>query len=113
MAPQIWDVQYSGDLNGTSVTLTFHYDPLLLPGGTDESQLGIWHYNTFVGEWQFGGVVNTADHTISYTTDNFSPFELGVAVVPEPSTMGLLVLGVAVVCGCSRCARLRISRTSA
>ncbi len=86
-------MQYSGDLNGQAVALVFHYDPALLPVGTDEAQLRMWHYNTMLGEWQSGGIVNTADHTISFVTDSFSPFELGL--VPEPSTVTLLVLGIA------------------
>ena len=95
-------MQYSGFLNDTTVELVFHYDPSLLPVGTDESQLGIWHFNTTLGVWQFGGTVNTADHTITYTTDSFSPFELGIATVPEPSTLVLGGLGLAVLCCLSR-----------
>ncbi len=91
--PQIWDVQYAGDLNGGTASLVFHYDPSLLPAGTDQSQLGIWHFSSLRNQWEFGGTVNTFNDTITYVTDSFSPFELGVAV-PEPSTLALGGMGI-------------------
>ncbi|HEY1599088.1 MAG TPA: PEP-CTERM sorting domain-containing protein [Pirellulales bacterium] len=95
--PQIWTVEYTGLPTGQTATLVFHYDPALLPAGTDQSQLGIWHFDTTAnsgaGAWEFGGTVNTTDHTITYVTSSFSPFELGKAV-PEPSTMVMLGLGL-------------------
>jgi hypothetical protein len=92
VTPQIWDVQYSGIL-GLGIQLTFHYDPSLLPLGTDESKLGIWHYDSSSNMWQFGGTVDTVDHTIIYFANSLSPFELGLKV-PEPSTIVLAGLGV-------------------
>ena len=97
--PQIWNVDYTGLQEGQSATLVFHYDPSLLPAGTDESKLGIWHFNGTT--WDFGGTVNLNDHTIAFTTSSFSPFQLGVAV-PEPSTfvlagMAAVGLGLAAV----------------
>jgi hypothetical protein len=89
-APQIWNVQFDGSLNGGQATLVFDYDPSLLPAGFDQSQLGIWHYNELVGQWQFGGTVDVPDHTITFVTSSFSPFELGS--VPEPTTI-VLALG--------------------
>ncbi len=91
--PQIWDVQYAGDLNGGTASLVFHYDPSLLPLGTDESQLGIWHFSSLRNQWEFGGTVDIFNDTITYVTDSFSPFELGVAV-PEPSTLALGGVGI-------------------
>jgi hypothetical protein len=90
--PQIWNVQFDGSLNGGLATLVFDYDPNSLPAGTDQSQLGIWHYNELVGQWQFGGTVDVADHTITFVTPSFSPFELGR--VPEPSTIVLALCGL-------------------
>ncbi len=96
-APQIWTVQFDGSLNGGQATLVFDYDPSLLPAGFDQSQLGIWHYNEALNQWQFqGGQVDVADHTVTFVTSSFSPFALGT--VPEPSTIvlalgGLLPLG--------------------
>ncbi len=89
--PQIWTVEYTGLLAGQTATLVFHYDTSLLPVGTDESKLGIWHYNG--STWDFGGTVNTLDHTITFDTTSFSPFVLGLAV-PEPSTFVLAGLGI-------------------
>jgi hypothetical protein len=91
--PQIWDVQYTGLLAGQSATLVFHYDPALLPEGTNQSALGIWHFNKLSNVWEFGGTVNTTDHTITFTTTSFSPFELGVQV-PEPATIVLAGVGL-------------------
>jgi hypothetical protein len=86
--PQIWNVDFTGDLNGGSVTLVFNYDPTLLPPGLDENLLGIWHFSSATSEWDFGGTVDVPSHTITYVTDSFSPFQLGVAV-PEPSSTAL------------------------
>jgi hypothetical protein len=91
-APQIWTVDYTGSI-GTAATLTFAYDPSLLPAGFDESTLGIWHFNKLSGQWEFGGTVNTLAHTITFQTTSFSPFQLGV-MVPEPSSVALAGCGL-------------------
>ena len=44
--PQIWNVDFDGDLQGGTVDLVFHYDESLLPSGLDENLLGIWHFNS-------------------------------------------------------------------
>ena len=92
LSPQIWSVDFSGSLNGGSATLVFNYDPSLLPPGLDQSTLGIWHFSSLANEWEFGGTVDTLAHTITYVTDSFSPFTLGVAV-PEPSSLVLAAAG--------------------
>jgi hypothetical protein len=92
-APQIWNVDFSGDLNGASATLVFNYNPALLPLGLDPQSLGIWHFNSNTNQWEFGGQVDADDHTISFQTNSFSPFQLGV-VVPEPSSVVLAALGL-------------------
>jgi hypothetical protein len=91
-SPQIWTVNYDGTI-GTAATLVFAYDPTLLPAGFDESTLGIWHFNKLTSAWEFGGQVNTLDHTITFQTTSFSPFQLGAAV-PEPSSITLAVCGL-------------------
>ncbi|MBI2827103.1 MAG: PEP-CTERM sorting domain-containing protein [Planctomycetia bacterium] len=102
--PQIWTVDYTGLQPGQAATLVFRYDPALLPAGTNEAELGIWHFNKNTKNWEFGGTVNAVDHTITFVTDNFSPFELGTHV-PEPQTLLLAAMGLAAVVGYSR--RLR------
>lgn len=89
--PQIWNVDFDGDLGGT-IELVFHYDSSLLPAGLDELTLGIWHFNSNTSEWEFGGTVDPVADTITYSTDNLSPFQLGV--VPEPSTVVLAAMGL-------------------
>jgi PEP-CTERM motif len=96
--PQIWTVEYTGLQSGQDATLVFHYDPSMLPAGTDQSQLGMWHFDTAANAWQFGGTVNTTDHTITFVTSSFSPFELGKAV-PEPSSVAMLGIGSVALAG--------------
>ena len=107
-APQIWSVDFGGSLNGGTATLVFHYDPADLPAGTDQTKLGIWHFDKNTDQWEFGGTVNTTDHTISFATTSFSPFDLGVRPVPEPSTFVLLGLGLLALVRC-RTQRRRIA----
>jgi hypothetical protein len=96
---QVWNVEYSGQLNGP-VTLTFDYDPSTLPAGTDQTKLGIWHFISSLDQWQFGGTVDTVNHTITVTTNSFSPFVLGV---PEPSSLVLAAFGfIGLAAWCSR-----------
>jgi hypothetical protein len=92
--PQIWNVDFTGSLNGGDVTLLFRYDASLLPAGLDELTLGIWHFNSDTNQWEFGGIVDPEADTIAYTTDNFSPFMLGIQV-PEPSSWVLAAAGIA------------------
>jgi hypothetical protein len=78
---QMWDLAYDGTING-GATVTFSYDPTLLPSDLDKNLLGIYHFTN--GAWvPLAGSVNTSADTITVTTDSFSPFAL--AVVPEPS----------------------------
>ena len=101
--PQIWTTEYTGLQSGQSATLVFSYDPSMLPAGTDQSKLGIWHFvenaQGTSGTWQFGGTVDTTNHTITFVTNSFSPFDLGINAVPEPSSFALLGVGIAGVLG--------------
>ena len=92
---QYWDLHYSGALAGPA-TVSFGFDPTLVTPGLP---LGIWHYVEGPG-WEFlGGTV--AGNTITVTTNSFSPFALGAAPVPEPSTYLLGVDGARGIGGAS------------
>jgi len=93
---QIWDIDFTGDLVGSTTTLVFAYDEApFAAAGINELSLGIWHYNSTLEDWEFGGIVDPIANTITFTTDSFSPFVLGVAI-PEPTT---LVLAAFALCG--------------
>jgi hypothetical protein len=88
---QAWDLSFTGTFTG-SATLTFHYDPSDLQTGIDPTQLQIEHFTN--GQWvALAGVVDPVADTITVETNSFSPFALGS--VPEPSAIGVLVLGLA------------------
>ena len=101
-APRIWQVNYDGSLNDGLASLTFDFDPTTLPAGTSLSDLGIWHFNDSLDQWQFltGPVVDSyaslGYDTITIQTASFSPFELGISVaaVPEPATIVLACPGL-------------------
>jgi hypothetical protein len=98
-APQIWTVQFTGSLNGGTATLVFDFDPSTIPSGTPLADLGIWHFNESLGQWQFlTGPINVYSgyDTITITTSSFSPFELGERplTTPEPSTFVLAAAGL-------------------
>ena len=86
---QAWDLSFSGTFSG-SATITLHYDPTTL-NGTPESELIVWHFVDH-NHWEkvAGEVIDTNAHTVTFTTDSFSPFALGV---PEPSSLTLAGLG--------------------
>ena len=89
--PQLWDVNFSGQFNG-STTLVFSYDPNALGGRRSQHAL---HRALQNGQWVVppGQVVNTSNDTITVQVTGFSPFALGAKTVPEPSTFVLLAAG--------------------
>lgn len=90
----LWELEYDGSFSGL-LTLTFGFDPTLLPPGVDASQLRIYHWSN--GAWvDLGGRFDLATGTITVSTDSLSPFALGVAAVPEPGTLLLMLGGVLV-----------------
>jgi hypothetical protein len=99
-APQIWQVNYDGSLNGGIATLTFDFDPTTIPTGTPLSDLGIWHFDSSLDQWQFltGAVVDSyatlGYDTITIQTTGFSPFELGTTPTPEPAAIVLAISGL-------------------
>ena len=95
-------MDYSGSLNGGTASLTFDFDPTTIPAGTPLSDLGIWHFNSSLGQWEFltGTIVDSfatlGYDTITIQTMSFSPFDLGLApvAVPEPATTVLAGSGL-------------------
>lgn len=89
---QAWFLNFDGALNDYYIPLSFTYDPSLLPAGTDPADLRIYHFEN--GQWILpdNEVVDTVNHTISFQSQGFSPFALGVVSVPEPASFSLLVL---------------------
>ena len=64
------------------VTLTFPYDPLLIPAGQDASSLTMAYYDGVT--WtQLVGTVDLVAHTVSVTTSHFSVWAV---VVKAPAT---------------------------
>lgn len=100
-SPQIWEVSFSGAFTGPA-TLTFNYDPSLL-GGVSPNSLFIEHFNSNTQQWEnLGGVVNVANHTITVETNSFSGFAVASTMVPEPSSLALLAVGVFGLSGIAR-----------
>ncbi len=95
---QAWTVDYPPELpTGQTATVVFHFDPTKLPAGASLANLGVWHFSSVTNSWNFGGTVDPNSDTISYVTDSFSPFVLGV---PEPSSLmlaGMSMMGLFVV----------------
>ncbi|MCC7407708.1 MAG: DUF3466 family protein [Phycisphaeraceae bacterium] len=85
---QAWDIDFTGEVGGL-VTLTFHYDPSLLPADFDETTLGVLHYTGGVWESLCVLAIDPEADTITVQTSGFSPF---VLAVPEPSTAPALVI---------------------
>jgi len=88
--PQVWAMEFDGAFNG-DVTLTFCYDDALL-GDTLETALRIARLAD--GQWELldNLALDPTANTITVNSDNFEVF---VLTVPEPSTLGLLLLSSA------------------
>lgn len=97
LVPQLWSVNFTDDLGEAvgfdAATLLFTYDDSVFAPGFDESRLGIWHYSSTTGEWEFGGIVDPEANTIEFTVSSFSEFQLGV-LVPEPSSFALASMAI-------------------
>ncbi|HZZ44935.1 MAG TPA: DUF3466 family protein [Tepidisphaeraceae bacterium] len=90
---QSWYLLFQGNLNDYYIPVSFTYDPSLLPAGTDPSDLRIYHYEH--GQWILpdNEIVDTLNHTISFQSEGFSPFALGLANLPEPTCLSFLAFG--------------------
>jgi hypothetical protein len=85
---QVWDLDFDGQLSdGGQITLQFQYDDTGLTA-LQEAALGIWHY----GEYGVGGSrrwqwlrdnIDTVANVITITTDNFSPFSVGLHLMGD------------------------------
>ncbi len=95
---QVWELSFDGDSLGPGgISLVFGYDDAGMTQ-QEESELDIFHFAG--GAWvPLGGTVDTSANTISVLTHSLSPFGVGIAAVPEPSTLllaSLALVGLAV-----------------
>jgi hypothetical protein len=57
--------------------LTFNYDPSKLAAGVSETSITIAYYDASQGQWvNLGGVVDTANHTITVQVSHFTVFSV-------------------------------------
>jgi predicted GH43/DUF377 family glycosyl hydrolase len=78
------------------VTLTFTYDPALLPPGTNESTLYIAQYDATVGAWiKLPCIVDTVNHTITAQISGFSYFTIQISTRPAAFTTSALTISPA------------------
>jgi hypothetical protein len=74
---QIWNVSFSGTFSG-SVSLSFAFDPMLLPPGFDETALCLYQYYENAWHWLGGTQDPLLPHAITVTATSLSAFALGV-----------------------------------
>jgi len=92
LASTYLDLDFSGALDGpASVTLQYD-DAGLLPGV--ESSRRLWQWTG--SAWEDVTLSrDAANNRITAGVDGFAPFALSVAIIPEPSTASLLLVGLA------------------
>lgn len=90
---QLFELEYEGSFEGM-VTLTFGYDPALLPESFDPLNLRMFHWNGTTWD-NLGGTVDPFNHTITVSTNGFSPYAVGA--VPEPGTWATMLSGLCLV----------------
>jgi len=90
MYPQMWAVELTADHG--PVTLTFHYDPAGLVD-VEEELICLYHWRPEQLQWvSEEGIIDINHATFTTTVTDLSVFSLGV--VPEPTTVALLALGM-------------------
>ncbi len=89
---QFWSIDVEDGTYTGPITLTFQYDPALLPPGLNLSDLVMLHHTTNGWETLAPTAVDPINHTVTVQTNSLSPFMLGM--VPEPGTAVLLVLAL-------------------
>lgn len=108
---QIWELSLvdaaGDDVDFAVATLQFQYDDSVFAPGFNETQLGLWHFNSNLNEWESFNIldgtttIDTDANVITVELSSFSEVQLGVFAVPEPSTfalasIGLVAFGIAV-----------------
>jgi len=78
----------SGAIFTPPLSLTFNYAEAAVPENVTEGDLALAYCDGATGEWVvIGGIVNTADNTITAFVDHFTTFAIiGFATPPAPAT---------------------------
>jgi hypothetical protein len=74
----VYDIGPDGATFNPPITLTFTYDPALIPIGLDPNKMGIAFWDSATSKWVMleGATVNTAMRTISVPISHFTPFAI-------------------------------------
>jgi hypothetical protein len=94
-----YDFGPNGATFSKPVRITITYNPAELPAGVSETNLVLAYYDTAAKQWVTipGGIVNTADHTITVSVSHFTLFSVMSPKVtttttkPANNTKGLLI----------------------
>jgi hypothetical protein len=94
-----YDFGPNGATFSKPVRITITYNPAELPAGVSETNLVLAYYDTATKQWVTipGGIVNTADHTITVSVSHFTLFSVMSPKVtttttkPANNTKGLLI----------------------
>jgi hypothetical protein len=81
LLPHFWDFETSLEEGSFEVTVELGYDPDELLGlGMNEEDLTIYFYNEEIEVWeQVESLIGTSANTVSFITDHFSRYAIGVA----------------------------------
>lgn len=82
-----YDLQPSGATFDPPISLTFEYDPSLLPQGVAEEDLAIARYNQVTGVWEelSNCTTDTVNNSVTCEVDHFTLFAVVSGAAPAPT----------------------------